>query len=85
MPSLAALLGTILVTFRLRETWELGELARIESEQLAANAKFLSIYDVEFDVIIKKIHDDRIALARNQAMGYFSALSKNSEKSTKVK
>lgn len=74
LPSLAALCGTIIMTFRLRETWELRELGRIEMDELILRAKFLSLETPDFDDQLRALSMARISLARQQASGFFASL-----------
>lgn len=82
LPAIASFCGTLIVHFRLRESWELREMGRIDTEEAIVKAMFLNQEnEAEFSTELYKIHMERIQRVRVQATRYFANLQGRAEDS----
>jgi hypothetical protein len=80
LPAISSFCGTLIVHFRLRESWELREMGRIDTEEAIVKAMFLNQQnETEFSTELYKIHMERIQRARLQATRYFVNLQGRGE------
>ena len=76
LPALASFCGAIVVHFRLRETWELRELGRIDVDEAIVRASFLPVDDPSaFSKALYELQMARVQLARLQTARFFAALT----------
>ncbi|MCS0503125.1 hypothetical protein [Ancylobacter mangrovi] len=72
LPAISGLCGAFIGNYRLRETWELREFGRIETDRLIVEAKFIDRRNPDFDSRINELHMRRVQLARRQASQFFA-------------